>query len=331
MGSYAQNTMWDPVLGKRVPRTTNNTTSAPVGSASNPVPIKSSAYAPGYNPTPSATPVSSPATQKAQTLREYASANGYDVGYDQNTGNVSLSKNGQTYAWQGTSPISGLSLKDGTNSISDLGTFEKQLGSIFKPEAAQTKVQPVQNQQMQPLDFDAIQEKLWSRVESMLPKSFASGQSSETGTFNNEGYKKALDDLRAAADPLHQLKLKQLKQAQDEAELALRAQMAGAGAYDSSEMDKRLAKLSGDYFTGVANEDAQYEANLGNLAAAVYQAGLSRDTQKESSYNQMIANLAQMYLNGTLDLTKFALDDAYRRAALGQEATNTYLSTIGEF
>lgn len=315
MGSYAQNTYWDPTLGKRVARTTAPAVTTPT-------------VTPTQTVTPAATtqaPAQAPANDY-QSVRDYAAGKGVNVDYKDGTYNFSSQTDpALKMAWSGQN-LNGMTLDPNkqTNFVTDTKAFDTALSGLYN----KTPAAPVQTQQpQQTMDFDAMYSKLWDNVQSIANQAKYSDMES-TG-YDSDAYQSALADIKAASDPLHQQKLKDIKLAQDEAELALRSQMAGQGALDSSEMNTQMAKLKGNYLDQDVALDAEYENNMAQMANAILQSNLSRKSSSESSYNSMIGNLAQMYMNGSLDLTKFVMDDAYRQAALGQDATNNYLNYFG--
>jgi len=268
-----------------------------------------------------------------QTLRDYANNNNIGVNYNSGTNQVSLSGNGNTMAWNAGNPIAGLQNYNGVNYITDAKAFENSIAGL---KAATTQAPTATNPTAQNsyinqdvlTQLQALIDSNYERALSFLPSN--TGQSN-SATYANDVYTQALADLKTATDPLHQIKLQELQRGEAEAQKVLAAKMAENNAYDSSTMNEQLAKLKSDYLNAAATEDATYESNLATLANGIMQAGLSRESSDNASYNNLVAQLASAYMNGTINLTQFVLDDAYRRAVLAQQATDSFNSTYGVY
>lgn len=246
------------------------------------------------------------------SLRDAATTAGLDLGYNPQDGLVSLSyKGGTPLSFKAEGGYGGTTYDgSGTNYINDPASWQKTVdllkGSTVKTPAPVTPLAA-------PPTFD-----YQSAFADMMGQ--MSGMVSQPQT-NSGSLEDALASVKAAADPLHAIKLKDLEQKQMLAEKSLMGMVSGAGggAYDSSEAVRKMAELKGGYLDATALEDAQYQSDMMNLASGVYQAGLNRDSQSEASYNAAISSLASAALSGSVDLARFAMDDAYRKAVLAQD------------
>lgn len=142
-------------------------------------------------------------------------------------------------------------------------------------------------------------------------------------------FNSTLTTVQNQLDPLLQVQLSAMKQNKEQSKKELAENLSNRGVYNSTINDDELSRMLSEYGDQESALRANFLANVGNQAQSVYQNDLGQYNASQENYNQRMVNLGMALLNGTIDQTRFLMDDAYRNATLAKLFGDSALSNFG--